>query len=65
MLGTNDLLAYFVAGNTMNRKGEFLHKAEVRHDEVNSCMNASLNFGGLMDNGLIMPWSKSRTTGTT
>ncbi|EGZ67565.1 hypothetical protein NEUTE2DRAFT_116685, partial [Neurospora tetrasperma FGSC 2509] len=64
MLGTDDLLACFVAGNTLNWKSEFLHEAEVRHDEVNSCMNALLNFGSFMCNGLIMPWSKSRTTGT-
>ncbi|ESA42328.1 hypothetical protein GE21DRAFT_9619 [Neurospora crassa] len=44
----------------MNWKGEFLREAEARHDEINSCMNASLNFGGFMNNGLIMPWSESR-----
>ncbi|KAL0467399.1 sodium hydrogen exchanger family protein [Neurospora intermedia] len=43
----------------------FLREAEARHDEVNSCMCTSLNFGGFMNNGLIMPWSESHTTGMT
>jgi NhaP-type Na+/H+ or K+/H+ antiporter len=58
MLGTDDLLACFVAGNAMNWDGEYLHETEERHDEVNSCMDVLLNFGGFMYIGTIIPWSE-------
>ncbi|KAJ0281310.1 hypothetical protein Brms1b_005381 [Colletotrichum noveboracense] len=58
MLGTDDLLACFVAGNAMNWDGEFLAETEKRHDEVNSCVDVLLNFGGFMYIGTIMPWDQ-------
>ncbi|KAK4118195.1 hypothetical protein N657DRAFT_584037 [Parathielavia appendiculata] len=58
MLGTDDLLACFVAGNAMNWDGEYLRETEDRHDEVNSCMDVLLNFGGFMYIGSIIPWSE-------
>jgi NhaP-type Na+/H+ or K+/H+ antiporter len=58
MLGTDDLLACFVAGNVMNWDGEYLRETEDRHDEVNSCMDVLLNFGGFMYIGTIIPWSE-------
>lgn len=58
MLGTDDLLACFVAGNAMNWDGEYLRETEERHDEVNSCMDVLLNFGGFMYIGSIIPWSE-------
>lgn len=56
MLGTDDLLACFVAGNALNWNGQFLEETEKRHDEVNSCVDVILNFGGFMYIGTIMPW---------
>lgn len=56
MLGTDDLLACFVAGNALNWNGQFLEETEKRHDEVNSCVDVILNFGGFMYIGAIMPW---------
>ncbi|MBE3046171.1 hypothetical protein IMZ48_27265 [Candidatus Bathyarchaeota archaeon] len=44
-IGTDDLLACFVAGNLLNWDGEFLAETERRHDEVNSCIDVLLNFG--------------------
>ncbi|KAK3321896.1 Sodium/hydrogen exchanger family-domain-containing protein [Apodospora peruviana] len=58
MLGTDDLLACFVAGNAMNWDGEYLRETEERHDEVNSCVDVLLNFGGFMYIGTVMPWSE-------
>ncbi|KAI8315849.1 hypothetical protein K4K61_000170 [Colletotrichum sp. SAR11_59] len=58
MLGTDDLLACFVAGNAMNWDGEFLAETEKRHDEVNSCVDVLLNFGGFMYIGTVMPWDQ-------
>ncbi|PFH62592.1 hypothetical protein XA68_12844 [Ophiocordyceps unilateralis] len=56
-IGTDDLLACFVAGNALNWDGEYLAETERRHDEVNSCIDVLLNFGGFMFIGSIMPWS--------
>ncbi|KAI8680928.1 Na-H-Exchanger domain-containing protein [Fusarium keratoplasticum] len=56
-LGTDDLLACFVAGSTLNWDGHYLHETEIRHDEVNSCVDVLLNFGGFMYIGAILPWS--------
>lgn len=57
-IGTDDLLACFVAGNALNWDGEYLAETERRHDEVNSCIDVLLNFGGFMYIGTIMPWSE-------
>lgn len=58
MLGTDDLLACFVAGNVLNWNGRYLEEAEKRHDEVNSCFDVILNFGGFMYIGTIIPWTE-------
>lgn len=58
LLGTDDLLACFVAGNVMNWDGRFLAETETRHDEVNSCIDVLLNFGGFMYIGSILPWDQ-------
>lgn len=47
-----------MAGNALNWDGEFLAETERRHDEVNSCIDVLLNFGGFMYIGSIMPWSE-------
>ncbi|KAG7287500.1 hypothetical protein NEMBOFW57_007012 [Staphylotrichum longicolle] len=65
MLGTDDLLACFVAGNAMNWDGEYLRETEDRHDEVNSCIDVLLNFGGFMYIGAIIPWSEFHQPDTT
>ncbi|KAL1842076.1 hypothetical protein VTJ49DRAFT_6058 [Mycothermus thermophilus] len=68
MLGTDDLLACFVAGNAMNWDGEYLRETLERHDEVNSSIDVLLNFGGFMYIGTIIPWSEfnqPETTGIT
>ncbi|KAH6868496.1 Na(+)/H(+) antiporter 1 [Alternaria rosae] len=57
-LGTDDLLACFVAGNVMNWNGIYLEETEKRHDEVNSCFDVILNFGGFMYIGTIIPWAE-------
>ncbi|KAM4058825.1 sodium/hydrogen exchanger family protein [Hirsutella rhossiliensis] len=44
-IGTDDLLACFVAGNALNWDGKYLEETEQRHDEVNSCIDVLLNFG--------------------
>ncbi|KAL6868829.1 hypothetical protein ACO1O0_000151 [Amphichorda felina] len=56
-IGTDDLLACFVAGNALNWDGEFLAETERRHDEVNSCVDVLLNFGGFMYIGSVLPWA--------
>ena len=65
MLGTDDLLACFVAGNALNWDGEYLRETEQRHDEVNSCVDVILNFGGFMYIGSIIPWSEFHQPDTT
>ncbi|KAL3952088.1 hypothetical protein ACCO45_013805 [Purpureocillium lilacinum] len=57
-IGTDDLLACFVAGNALNWDGEYLAETERRHDEVSSCIDVLLNFGGFMYIGTILPWSE-------
>lgn len=57
LLGTDDLLACFVAGNCLNWNSLYLEESEKRHDEVNSCIDVLLNFGGFMYIGSILPWS--------
>ncbi|KAJ4178894.1 hypothetical protein NW759_017324 [Fusarium solani] len=56
-LGTDDLLACFVAGCALNWDGSYLRETQIRHDEVNSCIDVLLNFGGFMYIGTILPWS--------
>ncbi len=58
MLGTDDLLACFIAGNALNWNGLYLEESEKRHDEVNSCFDVILNFGGFMYIGTIIPWKE-------
>ncbi|KAF1984983.1 hypothetical protein K402DRAFT_413453 [Aulographum hederae CBS 113979] len=58
LLGTDDLLACFVAGNALNWSGQYLEESEKRHDEVNSCIDVILNFGGFMYIGTILPWDQ-------
>ncbi|KAF5980380.1 hypothetical protein FBULB1_5227 [Fusarium bulbicola] len=55
-IGTDDLLACFVAGLALNWDGNYLRETERRHDEVNSCVDVLLNFGGFMYIGAILPW---------
>ena len=57
-LGTDDLLACFVAGNALNWDGRYLEECEARHDEVNSCIDVLLNFGGFMYIGAVLPWDE-------
>ncbi|CAI6233574.1 unnamed protein product [Periconia digitata] len=57
-IGTDDLLACFIAGNAMNWNGLYLEETEKRHDEVNSCFDVILNFGGFMYIGTIFPWKE-------
>ncbi|KAJ2905020.1 Na(+)/H(+) antiporter 1 [Zalerion maritima] len=57
-IGTDDLLACFIAGNALNWDGQYLAETERRHDEVNSCVDVLLNFGGFMFIGTIIPWDK-------
>ncbi|KAK8059298.1 Sodium/hydrogen exchanger family protein [Apiospora saccharicola] len=57
-IGTDDLLACFVAGNALNWDGQFLEETEKRHDEVNSSIDVLLNFGGFLYIGTILPWGE-------
>ncbi|THC92941.1 hypothetical protein EYZ11_007584 [Aspergillus tanneri] len=57
-IGTNDLIACFAAGNTLNWDGGFLAETETRHDEVNASIDVLLNFGGFMYIGSIFPWDQ-------
>lgn len=57
-MGTNDLLACFVAGNLLNWDGNFLAETYQRHDEVNHCLDVLLNFGGFMFVGTVLPWDE-------
>ncbi|KAI9370389.1 Na(+)/H(+) antiporter 1 [Aspergillus egyptiacus] len=57
-LGTNDLLACFAAGGALNWDGGYLAETEARHDEVNSCIDVLLNFGGFMYIGAVIPWEE-------
>ncbi|TRX90551.1 hypothetical protein FHL15_008524 [Xylaria flabelliformis] len=64
-IGTSDLLACFVAGCALNWDGQFLAEAERRHDEVNSCIDVLLNFGGFMYVGTAVPWGQFHQPDTT
>ncbi|KAI1365127.1 Cation/H+ exchanger [Xylaria arbuscula] len=64
-IGSGDLLACFVAGCALNWDGQFLAEAERRHDEVNSCIDILLNFGGFMYIGTALPWSEFHQPDTT
>ncbi|KFX98328.1 hypothetical protein O988_04396 [Pseudogymnoascus sp. VKM F-3808] len=64
-IGTDDLLACFVAGNALNWDGQYLAETEALHDEVNSCMDVLLNFGAFMYIGAIMPFSDFHQPDTT
>ncbi|KAF7543553.1 hypothetical protein G7Z17_g10651 [Cylindrodendrum hubeiense] len=57
-IGTNDLLACAASGCALNWDGEFLAETEERHDEVNTCIDVLLNFGGFMYIGTVIPWSE-------
>ncbi|CEI70412.1 hypothetical protein FVEN_g1082 [Fusarium venenatum] len=57
-IGTNDLVACFVAGNLLNWDGNFLAETYRRHDEVNHCLDVLLNFGGFMFIGTAIPWAE-------
>ncbi|OJJ05904.1 hypothetical protein ASPVEDRAFT_87229 [Aspergillus versicolor CBS 583.65] len=54
-IGTNDLLACFSAGSALNWDRGYLAEAEACHDEVNSCIDSLLNFGGFMYIGAVIP----------
>lgn len=56
IVGTDDLLCCFVAGNALNWNGEYLAETEKRHDEYNSIIDVLLNFGGFMYIGTVIPW---------
>ncbi|KAI6088278.1 Na(+)/H(+) antiporter 1 [Hypoxylon rubiginosum] len=64
-IGTSDLLACFVAGCALNWDGQFLAETERRHDEVNSCIDVLLNFGGFMYLGTSIPWQEFHQPDTT
>ncbi|KAI0453896.1 Cation/H+ exchanger [Xylaria acuta] len=64
-IGTSDLLACFVAGCALNWDGQFLAETERRHDEVNSCIDVLLNFGGFMYVGTAIPWGQFHQPDTT
>lgn len=65
IIGTDDLLACFVAGSALNWNGEFLAETEKLHDEVNSVVDVLLNFGGFMYIGAVMPWDQFNSPETT
>lgn len=56
MIGTDDLLACFVAGSVLNWDGAFLKECERKHDEVNGTIDVILNLGGFAYIGMIIPW---------
>ncbi|PSN61321.1 hypothetical protein BS50DRAFT_158310 [Corynespora cassiicola Philippines] len=56
--GLDDLLACFCAGAALNWDGKYLDETLQRHDEVNSCIDVLLNFGGFMYIGTIFPWDE-------
>ena len=58
LAGLDDLLACFCAGAALNWNGTFLRETLARHDEVNSCFDVILNFGGFMYIGTIIPWAE-------
>ncbi|KAI1498449.1 Sodium/hydrogen exchanger family-domain-containing protein [Biscogniauxia marginata] len=64
-IGTSDLLACFVAGCALNWDGQFLAETKRRHDEVNSCIDVLLNFGGFMYIGTSLPWNEFHQPDTT
>ncbi|KAI1877793.1 hypothetical protein JX265_003801 [Neoarthrinium moseri] len=56
VIGTSDLLACFAAGCVLNWDDQFLAETKRRHDEVNSCIDVLLNYGGFMYIGITIPW---------
>ncbi|KAI1826369.1 Cation/H+ exchanger [Xylaria intraflava] len=64
-VGTSDPIACFAAGCALNWDGQFLAETERRHDEVNSCIDVLLNFGGFMYIGTALPWEQFHQPDTT
>ncbi|KXJ88848.1 Cation/H+ exchanger [Microdochium bolleyi] len=64
-VGTSDLLACFAAGCALNWDGRFLAESVRRHDEVNSSVDATLNLGGFMYIGTVLPWHEFHSPGIT
>ncbi|KAI0010910.1 Sodium/hydrogen exchanger family protein [Xylariaceae sp. FL0662B] len=56
--GMDDFLACFIAGVGLNWDGQYLAETERRRDEVNSCLDLLLNFGGFMYVGAVIPWEE-------
>lgn len=57
LIGTDDLLACFVAGSVLNWDGEYLKECERKHDEVNGTIDVILNLGGFAYIGMISKYS--------
>jgi sodium/hydrogen antiporter len=49
----------------LNWDGNYLAETEALHDEVNSCVDVLLNFGGFMYIGIIMPFADFHQPDTT
>jgi NhaP-type Na+/H+ or K+/H+ antiporter len=49
----------------LNWDAQFLAETERRHDEVNSCIDVLLSFGGFMYVGTALPWAQFHQPNTT
>ncbi|POR38683.1 Sodium/hydrogen exchanger family protein [Tolypocladium paradoxum] len=52
------LASYLIRHADIPGDGDYLAETGCRHDEVNSCIDVLLNFGGFMYIGIIMPCSE-------
>lgn len=58
-------MACFVAGCVLNWDGQFYAETRRRHDEVNSCIDVLLSYGGFMYIGITIPWDQFQQPETT
>ncbi|KAJ5370086.1 uncharacterized protein N7496_006178 [Penicillium cataractarum] len=56
--GTDETLACFIAGCTLNWDGLYHSEIEARHDSFNSSIETVLNFGTFVFLGAVMPWDQ-------
>lgn len=56
--GTDETLACFIAGCSLNWDGLYHSEIEARHDSFNATIETVMNFGTFVFVGLSMPWDQ-------
>ncbi|OJJ30475.1 hypothetical protein ASPWEDRAFT_46076 [Aspergillus wentii DTO 134E9] len=64
-VGSDETLACFVAGSTLNWDGLYHAETQARHDSFNSTIETLMNFGTFIYLGAVMPWDQFHMPDTT